>query len=198
MARVAESEMAVARVYAASLLDLAASTGNVDDIQQQLRELVALADKQPAFSAFLTSPSVDTATRSAAIERLFRGRLEDALVSTLQVLNRKERLGLLPALGATFAELVQEKKGVIEVHVRSAAPLTDAARDGLRKAAATFTGKQAELNEVVDDSLVGGLVVRIGDEKFDLSVASRLRRMYDAFLDRVVREGYAGRKFTEG
>ncbi len=198
MAGVAESELAIARVYAASLLELVVATGTVDVVHEQLRELVSCADKQPDFSTFLTSPIVGTNARSAAIEKLFRGRMEDALVSTLQVLNRKERLGLLPALGATFTELVQERKGIVEVHVHSAAPLTDAARDGLRKAVSTFTGKQAELNEVVDDSLIGGLVVRIGDQKFDLSVSSRLRRMYDAFLDRVVRESYAGRKFSEG
>lgn len=198
MAGVAESELAIARVYAASLLELAEATGDADTVHEQLRELVAAAERQPAFAAFLTSPVLDTATRGATIERLFRGRLHDVLVSALQVLNRKERLGLLTSFGAAYAELVQERKGQIEVHVSSAAPLSDSARQGLRQAASRVTGKQAELMEVVDDSLIGGLVVRIGDQKFDLSVASRVRRMYEGLLDRVVREAHAGRKFSEG
>lgn len=198
MAAVAEKELAVARVYAASLLELAASSGKLDVISEQLRDVVAYAGKQPEFSAFLTSPMVDASARGAAIEKLFRGRLEDALVSMLQVLNRKERLGLLSALGTVFGELGQERKGVVEVHVRSAAPLTDGARERLRQVTSDFTRKQAHLNEAVDESLVGGLIVRIGDQKFDLSVSSRLHRMYDAFLDRVVRESYAGRTFCEG
>jgi F-type H+-transporting ATPase subunit delta len=83
------------------------------------------------------------------------------------------------------------------VQVSSARPLSDAQRDSLAAAVRERTGLEPSFTETVDPSLVGGLVVQIGDEKTDGSVVTRLRNLGEALLDRASREIHSG-TYVEG
>jgi F-type H+-transporting ATPase subunit delta len=109
-------------------------------------------------------------------------------VDFLQVLNRKDRLGLLWQIIESFFHQHEELRGHLEVSVRSAVPLADNLRQSLMAVLTKQTGRHIVLHEAVDASLIGGLVVQIGDRKFDMSVLSRIRGLWQAFADRGVRE----------
>ena len=85
----------------------------------------------------------------------------------------------------------------MEVHVRTATPLTAELREKLTALAARRTGREPYLIETVDESLIGGLVMRIGDEKFDASVATKLKVLRGALSNRASREIHSGRSFWE-
>jgi len=198
MAGVSNQELTVARVYSSAMLQLAEEHGDMDVLLEELRDLAGRVDADAAFAGFLTDPTIDAGARKQAVEKLFRGRYSDLLVDSLQVLNLKGRLGLIRAVAEAYRLERETVQGRVEVHVRSATPLSDALRDQLRAAAGKHTGMEADLVETVDESVIGGLVVQISDEKFDASVATRLRRMGDALRERASHEIHSGKKYFEG
>ncbi len=189
MARVDERQMGLARVYARAILALAEEKGESETLLDELAELARLVEREPAFAEFLVSPLVDVEARGATLERLFRGRASDLLVDTLQVLNRKRRLGLLPAIVHVYRNELRERQGLVDVKVRTAAPLPEPLRDRLRAALGRFTGgKRPELAEAVEPSLLGGIVVEVDGKKLDASLAARLRDLGAALAQRASQE----------
>jgi F-type H+-transporting ATPase subunit delta len=198
MAKIDGQQMAVARVYAGAMLRLAQSRGEAEQLENELLELAGRVETNPEFARFLSSPLVDAKARRAAIEKLFRARYSDLLVDSLQVLNRKDRLGIVRAVAEAYRLAYEELRGRVEVHVTTATPLNEPLRNQIRAVAEEKTGKSADLVETVDESLIGGLIMRIGDQKFDASVATKLRTIASSLLERASLEIHSGRTYLEG
>ena len=196
MAGVTHEQLAVARVYSTAMLELAQAQGEADSLREELLDLVAYLDRSPELDSFLARPTVDVAARCASIEKIFRGRASDLLVDTLQVLNRKERLGLLRGVAETYRLAHQEMRDLVDVHVVTAAPLTKKSRAKLKEITTDYTGKQARLVETVDESIIGGMIVRVGDEKFDTSVSSRLKKLGASLAERASHEVHGGKTYV--
>jgi F-type H+-transporting ATPase subunit delta len=197
MARVDEKQVAVARVYCRSMLDLAESGGEAESLLEELHGLVALMEKNDGFRNFLVSPLVDSGERERILEKQLRGKLSDLLVNSLQVLNRHGRLDILETLVEVFRTQYQERHGQVDVHVTTAVPLGDALRAEIEAAAERLAGKTPKLIASVDESLIGGLVIRIGDRKIDTSVARALRNLRDGLGERASQQIYESRASAE-
>ncbi|MEM8930283.1 MAG: ATP synthase F1 subunit delta [Acidobacteriota bacterium] len=179
--KIDDRDVAVARVYSQALLGLAEKADKADDVREQLLELGRHAAQDEAFGRFVASPLIDEDQRSTSIDSMFRGQVDDLVVDTLQVMNRKGRLALLPALAEAYRRDLREARNRVDVHVGTAVPLGDALRSKLETALAAYTGKTPDLHEEVDENLIGGIVLRIGDRKVDASVQNEIRK-YDQLL----------------
>ncbi len=197
MAGATDKEIALAKVYSKSMLDLAESQGQADELLDELHELAELLDKNAQLDAFLSSPTVDVTARAKTLEKAFRGKASDLLVDSLQVLNRKERLGILRTVCETYRLAHEELRNIVDVHITTAVPLSDTLRAKIREVASKFAGKAALLVERVDESVLGGLTMRIGDEKFDTTVAMRLRQIGEAMQERASQEIVGGKSYVE-
>ena len=197
MSGVTTEQLALAKVYAEAMIQLAESKGEMDLLARELADFASRIEQSADLASFLTSPLTDREARETAVEKLFRGKYSDLFIDSLQVLNRKGRANLVPAVAEAYALAREERLGRIRIIVRSAAPLTDELRAGLRDVAARYTNKEAELAEEIDESLIGGLVVQIGDEKFDGSVRTKLVRLGEALRERASREIFGDRSHVE-
>ena len=196
MANVDFRNLAVGRLYAEAMLGLGEERGASDALLEELQELIAFLDQSPKVEHFLSSPLVDAEGRARVIDEVFRGTASDLLVDSLQVINRKGRLGQLRAIAEAYRLAHHELRGWVEVHVRTAVPLDDALRARLREAIAASTGKQPTLIERIDPSLIGGMVVEVAGKKIDASVASRLQDLSEALLARASREIHSGTAYV--
>ncbi len=197
MAGFDDKELALACVYSDAMLGLAEAAGLGDALRDELIDLAEYIAKSPEFATFFSSPMLDVKARQETLERLFRGQYSDLFVDSLQVLNRKERLGLLPAVAETYRLAHEDLRGRVEVYTRTAAPLTDEHRARLREVIAEHTGRVVDLVETVDDDLLGGLIVQIGDEKCDITLSTQLARLGKRLMDRASEEIHGGRGFVE-
>lgn len=197
MATTDDTVIAIADAYAQALLELSQEQGNSDVILAELGGLAAYLEKDAALADFMASPAVDDQAREAALEKIFRGKMNDLLLDTLQVLNAKGRSSIAPALYERYRLALEQVRGGVDVRVTTAVPLTRKLRDRLGETVARRTGLRPLLTEEVDPSLLGGLVVQIGDQKLDCSVSHRLHRLREALRDRASREIHAGREYFE-
>ena len=196
MAKYSDDELAVAMIYARAMYELAAEQDQVDALREELNAVAGLIEGRTDFAALLTSPTVDDEAKRKTLEKLFRGRCADLLVDSLQVINRNERPGFIGAVAEAFGILNEERRGGIEVQVQTATSLTESARERLESVVAKKTGRKPRIVETVDGSLIGGLIVRIGDEKLDASVARKLAVLTQALLERASREIHGGREYV--
>jgi F-type H+-transporting ATPase subunit delta len=113
------------------------------------------------------------------------------------VINRKGRLSSLRAIAEAYRVALRDLRGWMDVHVRTAVPLSEPLRQRLIQALAASTSRKPALIEHVDPSVVGGLVVEVEGRKIDASVASRLHGLSEALLARASREIHSGRAYVE-
>ena len=197
MANVNDIETSIARAYSGAMLKLATARGEADELLAELAELVSYLDEQPDLDELFTNPMVDPGLRNDAIEKIFRGKASELLVDTIQVLSRKERLWLIRSIVEAYRLAHEDLRGQVDVHVRTAVPLPRKLRKRLHEVASSHTGKDAQLIETVDESLIGGIVLRFGDQKFDASIASRIQRFQGSLSERASREIHCGKIYIE-
>lgn len=174
----------VARVYAEALLQLAESQGNVDAVADEVDQIEELLRGEPKLRQMLESPAIGTDQRRDLIERVFKGRVSDTTFKFFQVVNAKKRASALPKILAAFTQLLAEKRGIVEVNVQVAQRLSsdEAKQVGDRIAAAL--NKCVVLHQFVDESLIGGMIIRVGDQVIDGSVATQLRSLKRKLIER--------------
>ena len=195
MATDRSQQAAVARVWADAIFTLAAAAQREDELLDELAALADLLDREGDLDRMLATPLVDDESKRALLEKALRGNASDILVDALQVLRRKGRLGLLRAVAAAYREEWMRRRNRIEVKITSAVALSDDVRQEIRLAAAERTNQHPVLIERVNPKLLGGLVVEIGDDKFDSSVARSLARLEEQLLARASRELLSGKSY---
>jgi len=195
MPAVDSESMAVADVYAESLLAVACEQRQEDEVAAELADLVVYMDREAGFALFLTSRSIDDDTRRVSLEKLFRSKMNDLLLNLLQVLNRRGRCDLVRSVARCVEIRMQAKKRQQEVHVETATPLTGELRGKIKKDISERIGAEALLIEKVSPDLIGGVVIRAGDEQIDASVASCLRSMRERLVERGIEEIHSGRGY---
>jgi F-type H+-transporting ATPase subunit delta len=198
MASADSRDAGVARVYARAMLDLAAAQGQEDELLGELTDLGSAIAADPELAAFLGSPLVSGAARAEVLEKVFRRRASDLLVDSLEVINSKGRLGLLPAIVEAYRGEYRELRGLVDARVITAVPLSKEQRASLAAAVAKLTGKKPELIERVDPSILGGLVVEVAGEKIDGSLSARLRDVAMHLAQRAALELHRGARLVEG
>lgn len=175
---------ALARIYAGALFEEAEEAGGQEAIESTLAELediLALAREEAQFAEFLTSQILPENKREASLRAIFKGRASDLTLNFLLVLNEKGRLDHLGAIVAAYDERLQERFGRIEVDVYTAAPIDDDQAGAIEGRLRDVLGKEPVLHRYVDESMLGGLRLRIGDQLVDASVSTQLRRMRERF-----------------
>ncbi len=188
----------IAEVYARSLLELAIGRGESDTIDREFAEFAVLLQGDADFQAFVTARVIDPDQRRASLDVMFQGRMSELLLNTLHVLNNKDRLEIVGEVQRLYHELTLEQQAIVEVHVSAAEPLSDVMRTRLQQLMESRTGRTVRLSEHVEPALLGGLIVRVGDEQIDMSVARQLRRFQERLLEHAQQHIHAGTELFEG
>jgi F-type H+-transporting ATPase subunit delta len=188
------SERRVARVYADALLSVAEQRGQAEDIGRELRAVVTdVYAKAPEIEAMLASPVVKRSRKAPVLEHAFKNNVSDLLFNLLNVLNAKDRLVLVRHVAAAYRDILDERAKRVRVSVRSAVPLTDGQTEQLKEAIGRATGLDPVVHARIDESLLGGMIVQVGDRVFDSSVRYRIEAIRNQLLARSSYEIQAGR-----
>lgn len=172
----------IARNYAETLLDLADRNGGppaMDQFAAALDEVAGLVQGDPRVRQFLETPRVTAAEKKKALRSALAGRAPELFLRFVSVLVDKRRQTLLPEIAEAFRGLVDERMGRVRVQVAISHLPDEALQDEIGNALARRLGRTVIPTFTVDPELLGGMVVRVGDEILDGSVrssAARLRR----------------------
>ncbi len=168
---------AVAKRYAEALLALAQERGLVEQLDAESKTLGGLfADRQ--LRAFFTAPQIAADKKKAVLEKALRGTVDPMMLNIARLLVDKGRIAYLPQIMREFDRLTDELRGVEEVTIISAKPLSSEQQtqvvDGLKRFSAYGT---LRVKTEVNPTLIGGVMVKLGSRVLDGTVASKLAEM---------------------
>lgn len=170
----------VARNYAETLLALAERNGGLpvaEEYLAALEEVAALMEREPRIRSFVLTPQVDAETRKNALRAALSGRVPELFLRFLLVVVDKRRQSLIPQIAVAFRETVDRLMGRVRVDV-TVAQQPDAAEQALiRGTLERKLGIAVLPRFTVDPELIGGIVVRLGDQVLDGSVRRGMQEM---------------------
>lgn len=172
------SSQTVARRYASALADVILERREGAQVQEELAAWEGMILKNgPLLEAF-SNPTVPYEQKGNLLnELILRTSVLPSTANFLRILLRNQRLAELPQVNAKLAQVLDERAGVISAQVTSARPVSDGSKALLEEKLAQMTGKRIRLSFDIDESLLGGIVARIGSTIYDGSVRNQLRRL---------------------
>ncbi|SFD53153.1 ATP synthase F1 subcomplex delta subunit [Sulfitobacter brevis] len=177
MSETASISTGIAQRYATAVFDIAREAGSVSAIEGDLDALQGALGNDD-FRALIASPIYTRDEQTGAIAALAKKmNLSPTMTNTVALMAQKRRLFVLPQLVRTLRETIAADKGEITADVTSAKALTKAQSDKLAKSLKASTGKDVTLNATVDETLIGGLVVKVGSKMIDTSIRSKLNSL---------------------
>ncbi|MGA2498998.1 MAG: ATP synthase F1 subunit delta [Tepidisphaeraceae bacterium] len=170
-------DISASHIYAQAVLDLACARGIERAIATDLASIRQIVHDNHTFAVFLKDPSVSEQDRRKVIDAAFAGRLDVLLLSTLLVMNHKNRLGILVGVADAYQEMLDRKLGNIKVDVTVARELDPAMLEEVRQSISNAIKKNALIHQKVDERIIGGLVIQVEDKLIDGSVKKQLELM---------------------
>ncbi len=174
----------IAERYATAVFDLAKEAGQIPNLESDLDALEAALEDSADLSAMVSSPLYTRADQGNAIMAVARKMgLSDTIANTLGLMASKRRLFVLPQFVAQLKGMIADEKGEVTAEVISATELSDAQIDTLAFAIHEKIGKLVKVNMTVDQTLIGGLIVKVGSKMIDTSIRSKLAHLQNAMKE---------------
>ncbi len=175
----------IASRYATAVFEIADENKDLDGLEASVKDLGAALDASADLRSVIQSPLISREDQEAAIGAVAKKmNLAPVLQQTLGLMAQKRRLFVLPQLLlAALRERLAEHRNEVTADVVSAKALTKEQSEKLSKTLAASVGKTVTINATVDESLIGGLIVKVGSKMIDTSIRSKLNSLQNAMKE---------------
>ena len=172
------SSETVARRYASALADVVSERNEAQPVQAELAAWAKMISENNALVEAFSNPTVAyEQKRNLLNELITRTKVRPTTTNFLRTLLKNQRLSELPQVNDKLAQILDERAGIVSAEIISARPVADNARELLEEKLREITGKKARLTFAIDESLLGGIITRIGSTIYDSSVSNQLSRL---------------------
>ncbi|HBK84118.1 MAG TPA: ATP synthase F1 subunit delta [Flavobacterium sp.] len=167
--------------YAKAILEIAEANNNVPLVTNDMTDIENAVAKSKELQLFLQSPIIKGEDKKAALLKIFASAQKETK-SLFQLLFTNKRFELLSYIAIDFKRLVNELNGVQLAKVTTAFPLTEDLQAKVLSKITTFTNKKVTIENIVDESIIGGFILTIGDQQYNASVYNRLQNLKREFI----------------
>ena len=172
------SSQTVARRYASALADVIIERNEEAEVREELIAWERRILSNPPLLEVFTNPTVPYEQKAKVLNELIaRTKVRSTTANFLRILLKNQRLAELAQVNAKLAQVLDERAGVVSAQVTSARPVTDSIKGALQEKLGLITGKRIRLSFQTDETLLGGIVTRIGSTIYDGSVRTQLQRL---------------------
>ena len=166
----------IASVYARSLFEVAQEQGKLDEVREQLGQFADAMHDDRDLQVFFFSPYFSTQEKEDGLDRAVSGA-DPIVVNFLKLLIENHRMPVIFRVRSAYDELWEEENRLLPVQVTSAVELDKATVKQIGDRIAEQTGRKVELSAIVEPDILGGIVVRVGNQVLDASVRNRLEQL---------------------
>jgi F-type H+-transporting ATPase subunit delta len=168
----------VASRYVKSLLGLAVEKGALDKVHDDMLLFSKVCKENRAFTLMLRNPIIKHDKKREILEKIFKGKVNALTLAIFDIITRKNREPLLPAIADGFHFAYNEHNGVGGASVTTAVPLDKKLREEIELIVKKLNDKKkVEIEEKVDPELIGGFILNVGDRQIDASIKNRLKAL---------------------
>lgn len=167
----------LATKYSRAIFELAQEENKLDDYDKDLSQIQEDVFSLPEAVNFFQNPLIPHKAKKDLLTKAFNKEISNDVMNFLMLLVDKNRIGIFNEIYEIFTALKNQAQGILVADVVTAFPLTKTQESQLTKKLATVTGKKIQIRKHEDKSILGGLIVTIGDKRIDGSAAGRLRNL---------------------
>lgn len=175
-------------VYAKAFLALGKSTGDQQQLLDELESFVVVLQQIPRLRATLESPRIGFPEKAKIVDQAIKGKASPQFLNFVKVVCRNGRFDCLSAVAAAARESFDEMSGRVMATMTTAEPVDDEVRNKVAQKLSAVLGKQVTIQSQIDPSIIGGLVVRVGDTVYDGSLKNQLKQVRSAAMVRANQE----------
>ena len=168
--------------YAKAILDLAVDKKATDAVEKDMRSIVATISDSMELRQMLSSPVISGATKKDVLLKIFKGAnaISEGLIGMLV---DNKRVSILNEVALKFIILNEQQKGKDVAYVTTAVPMDAAMEKKILKQLTTITGNELTIENTVDENIIGGFVLRVGDLQYDASIVNKLNNLKREFTN---------------
>ena len=176
------SDSRVAIRYAKAILDLAVENKVTGVVEKDMRSVVATIADSQELRGMLASPIVKYETKKIALMAIFKGghSITEGLIT---ILIDNKRIGMLNEVALKYIILNEQLKGQDVAFVTTALPLTADLEKKILNKVAQLTGNEVTIKNIIDENIIGGFVLRVGDLQYDASISNKLSSLKREFTN---------------
>ncbi len=167
--------------YAKAILNTAVEQKIEHQINDEMKLIDETVDNSKELQNLLKSPVVKESVKKEALHKIFEGKISELSKSLIDILIQNNRLPLLDKVASSYNIIYDHLKGKEVANVTTAVPLDDTLKQKVLDKVKELTGKEASLKNIVDESILGGFVLRVGDVQYDASIANKLQSLRREF-----------------
>ena len=167
--------------YAKALLSLSNEQDNLIDSYNDMLLLDDICSKSKELSLLLKSPIVKTDHKLKIFDQIFTDKLSRISMDFLNIIIRKRRESIVPEIAKSFIRLYKTKNNISTATITTAAPISEELRAQIIHCIKSHTKNTVELKEAVDENIIGGVVVRMGDKQLDASISTEISELRQTF-----------------
>lgn len=168
----------VSKTYGEALFELAVEENKVDVFMEEIEGIKQVLVQNPEFGKFMNHPKILKEEKITALENIFKGRISDQLTGFLALIVTKDRYEDIDAILDYFLTEFKKFKGIGVAYVTTASALRNEQKAKVeQKLLETTAYKKMEMHYAVDTSLIGGMIIRIGDRVVDSSIKTNLSEL---------------------
>ena len=168
----------VSNTYGQALFELAVEEGKEDLFLEEVGTLKEILSENPDFDRLMNHPKILKEEKLAVLNQVFRGRISDELAGFLHLIVSKDRYNEIDGILDYYIDEIKKLKGIGIAYVTTAVALSEAKQKEVEeKLLSTTSYKQMEMHFRVDEELIGGMIIRIGDRVVDSSIQTKLFEM---------------------
>lgn len=167
----------LAKKYAAAMFELAQEENKLKKYGEQLEEIRQLFASQPMLKAYMGNPQIQSAEKKELLNKVFGDDVEKSVRNFMLLLVDKHRITLIEEIVGKYQALSNEAQNIMIAHVTTAVALTEQQEKALTAKLEAITDKHIKLKTHIDTSIIGGIVVKMGDKLIDGSVTSKIKSL---------------------
>ena len=172
----------LASAYAQSMLQLANEKKEAEQLGQQLADVRKIVEENPSARQMFINPAVSVEERAKVLNNVFRNNVSPLVFNLLGVMNQHGRLGMIPQVSEAYDDLLDQQLGKVEVDLIVTQKLAGNDLENAKQKITKALGRDAVIHQYVDESILGGMVIRVGDKLIDASVRNQLETMRQQLL----------------
>lgn len=177
------SDNRIANRYAASLLQLAIERDRVDKVQKDMSFLGSAIQGNRDLATLFKSPVIKAAAKIKIIESLFDFGADALTTGFLELVVRKRREDIVPAMTLSFERQYNLYRGIVTAKLETAVALDEALRAQILQIISTETHKEVQMETAVNPDLIAGFVLTVGDQRYEATVERELKELKKLFSD---------------
>lgn len=167
----------IASRYAEALFQVGEESNSTEKLYNELKAVVDIIKGNPEFSNILKSPIVSKEDKKTLLSNIFGAQIDKEMLNFMKILADKDRLSLVASIQEAFKALLNKKNNILEGIAITAVPMKEDEVKALQTKLSTKYNKTVILKNEVDESILGGVLVRLGNEEIDGTVKNRLDKM---------------------